>query len=109
MLIDCLQSFQTCSIKHTSAPERNTFQKSKQQVFSQNLSPSNGTADAFAIIYPVPFSLASNPKIQATLEVDGDVMYNLAIKNISYSGYTGVLSDNLAEANAKIHTFASVQ
>lgn len=82
--------------------------RSTQQVFSTSLSPSDGTTDAFAIIYPASFG-GSIPKIQATLEVDSDVMYNLAVKTIGTDGYTGVLSDNLAEANAKIHTFASIQ
>jgi len=83
-------------------------QKAKQQVFYKDLSPNDGTADSFAIIYPVSFG-GPIPKIQATLEVAGDVMYNLAVKSIGTNGYTGVLSDNLAESSAKIHTFASIQ
>jgi len=79
--------------------------KSSQQVFSNDLSPTN--LDAYAIIYPVPF--ATPPKVQATLEVPGDVMYNLSIRSISEVGYTGLLSDNVLEAGAKIHTFASTQ
>ena len=63
--------------------------------------------DSYAVFYPVSFSTA--PKIQATLEVGNDVMYNLSIKDISAAGYTGLLSDDLAEAGAKIHTFASLQ
>lgn len=81
--------------------------KSTRQIFSTSLSPSNGTTDTFEINYPTPFAPGSNLKIQATLEVDGDVMYNFAVKNINITGYTGVLSDNLSEPNAKIHTFAS--
>lgn len=79
--------------------------KSSQQVFSKDLSPTN--LDAYAVIYPVPFATA--PKVQATLEVPGDVMYNLSIRSISEVGYTGLLSDNILEAGAKIHTFASTQ
>ena len=36
-------------------------------------------------------------------------MYNLSIKSIGTAGYTGLLSDNILEAGAKIHTFASTQ
>lgn len=79
--------------------------KSNQQVFTKDLSPTN--LDAYAVIYPVPF--ATTPKVQATLEVPGDVMYNLSIKSISEVGYTGLLSDNILEAGARIHTFASTQ
>lgn len=79
--------------------------KATQQVFETSLAPTN--LDEYAIIYPVPF--ASTPKIQATLEVPGDVMYNLSVKSIDQYGYTGVLSDNVLEAGAKIHTFASTQ
>jgi hypothetical protein len=79
--------------------------KSSNQVFTKDLSPTN--LDAYAVIYPVPFATA--PKVQATLEVPGDVMYNLSIRSISEVGYTGLLSDNVLEAGARIHTFASTQ
>lgn len=79
--------------------------KATQQVFETSLVPTN--LDAYAVIYPVPFATA--PKIQATLEVQGDVMYNLSVKSIGTDGYTGLLSDNVLEAGAKIHTFASTQ
>jgi len=79
--------------------------KSSNQVFTKDLSPTN--LDAYAVIYPVPF--ATPPKIQATLEVPGDVMYNLSIRSINEIGYTGLLSDNILEAGARIHTFASTQ
>jgi hypothetical protein len=79
--------------------------KSTQQVFSTTLTPIN--LDAYAIIYPVAFN--SPPKVQATLEVPGEIMYNLSVKSIGLNGYTGVLSDNILEAGAKIHTFASTE
>ena len=81
--------------------------KTSQQVFTKNLTPTN--LDAYAVIYPVPF--LAIPKIQATLEVDptSDVMYNLSVRSIGLEGYTGILSDNILEAGAKIHTFASTQ
>ena len=78
--------------------------RSSQQVFTTSLT--QGT-DSYAIFYPVTFT--TTPKVQATLEVAGDVMYNLSIKSIGTAGYTGLLSDDLAEAGAQIHTFASVQ
>ena len=78
--------------------------KSSNQVFTRPLAPG---LDAYAIIYPVPF--ASTPKIQATLEVPGEVMYNLSVRSVDQNGYTGVLSDNIAESPVYIHTFASTQ
>lgn len=88
----------------SGAADAKFVKRSSQQVFTTSLT--QGT-DSYAIFYPVSFSTA--PKVQATLEVGNDVMYNLSIKSISAAGYTGLLSDDLAEAGAKIHTFASVQ
>ena len=81
--------------------------KTSNQVFSKDLTPTS--LDAYAIMYPVPF--LTIPKIQATLEVDqnSDVMYNLSVRKVGLEGYTGILSDNILEAGAKIHTFASTQ
>jgi biotin operon repressor len=79
--------------------------KTSNQVFSTSLTPG---ADAYQINYPVSFG-GTIPKVQATLEVSGDVMYNLSIKSIGTAGYTGVLSDNILEDNVRIHTFASTQ
>lgn len=78
--------------------------KATQQVFKTSLSPNS---EEYTITYPVAFS--SVPKVQATLEVSGDVMYSLSIKNIGTNGYTGALSDILLEDHAYIHTFASNQ
>lgn len=82
--------------------------KSSNQVFTKTL---DAGSDAYAVIYPVPFPYNIIPKVQATLEVDqnSDVMYNLSIRSITSGGYTGLLSDNILEAGAKIHTFASTQ
>jgi len=82
--------------------------KSSNQVFTKTL---DAGSDAYAVIYPVPFPYNTIPKVQATLEVDqnSDVMYNLSIRSITSGGYTGLLSDNILEAGAKIHTFASTQ
>jgi len=88
----------------SGAADAKFVKRSSQQVFTTSLT--QGT-DSYAVFYPVSFSTA--PKVQATLEVGNDVMYNLSIKNISAAGYTGLLSDDLAEAGAKIHTFASLQ
>ena len=81
--------------------------KNSQQVFTKSLTPTN--LDAYAVMYPVPF--LTTPKIQATLEVDptSDVMYNLSVRSVGLEGYTGILSDNILEPGAKIHTFASTQ
>lgn len=78
--------------------------KSSNQVFRNTLAPG---LDAYAIIYPVPF--VGTPKVQATLEVPGEVMYNLSIRSVDQNGYTGVLSDNITESPVYIHTFASTQ
>ena len=82
--------------------------KTSNQVFTKTL---DAGSDAYAVIYPVPFPYNTIPKVQATLEVDqnSDVMYNLSIRSITSGGYTGLLSDNILEAGAKIHTFASTQ
>jgi len=78
--------------------------KSSNQVFRSTLAPG---LDSYAIIYPVPF--VGTPKVQATLEVPGEVMYNLSVRSVDQNGYTGVLSDNIAESPVYIHTFASTQ
>jgi hypothetical protein len=78
--------------------------KTSQQVFKTPLAPG---LDAYAIMYPVAF--VGTPKIQATLEVPNEVMYNLSVRSVASDGYTGVLSDNIAESPVFIHTFASTQ
>jgi len=78
--------------------------KTSNQVFTTPLTPGS---DSYTINYPVVFG--SIPKIQATLEVAGDVMYNLSIKSINQTGYVGLLSDNVLENDVSIHTFASTQ
>jgi hypothetical protein len=78
--------------------------KSSQQVFRTQLAEG---LDAYAITYPVAF--VGTPKVQATLEVPGEVMYNLSVRSVGSDGYTGVLSDNIAESPVYIHTFASTQ
>jgi hypothetical protein len=80
--------------------------KSSNQVFTTTLAIG---LDEYQINYPVPFGGALPPKILATLEVPGNVMYSLSTRSISQVGYTGVLSDNILEVGAKIHTFASTQ
>ena len=79
--------------------------KSSNQVFTKTLAPG---LDAYQIDFPVSFGVPI-PKVQATLEVAGEVMYNLSTRSIGTAGYTGVLSDNIAENDVKIHTFASTQ
>lgn len=79
--------------------------KSSNQVFTKTLAPG---LDAYQIDFPVSFG-GPIPKVQATLEVAGEVMYNLSTRSIGTAGYTGVLSDNIAENDVKIHTFASTQ
>jgi len=80
--------------------------KSSNQVFTTSLAIG---LDEYQISYPVAFGGATPPKILATLEVPGNVMYSLSTRSINQVGYTGVLSDNILEAGAKIHTFASIQ
>jgi hypothetical protein len=78
---------------------------SNQQIFT---TPLTAGSDTYQINYPVSFG-GPIPKIQATLEVPGNVLYNLSISDIKTYGYTGLLSDDLTEINAKIHTFASIE
>ena len=100
-------SFLDTKIDNYSGFANATFvAKTSNQVFTTNLTPG---ADAYSINYPVVFGGVVPPKVQATLEVAGDVMYNLSIKSISTTGYTGLLSDNVLENDVKIHTFASTQ
>lgn len=82
--------------------------KTSNQVFTTALNNPVGL-DAYGINYPVPFAFGTTPKIQATLEVAGDVMYNLSIRSIGLTGFTGIFSDNIIEAGALLHTFASTQ
>jgi hypothetical protein len=79
--------------------------KSSNQVFTKTLTPG---LDAYQIDFPVSFG-GPIPKVQATLEVAGEVMYSLSTRSIGTAGYTGLLSDNIAENDVKIHTFASTQ
>jgi len=79
--------------------------KSSNQVFTKTLTRG---LDAYQIDFPVSFG-GPIPKVQATLEVAGEVMYSLSTRSIGTAGYTGLLSDNIAEDNVKIHTFASTQ
>lgn len=79
--------------------------KSSNQVFTKTLTPG---LDAYQIDFPVSFG-GPIPKVQASLEVAGEVMYSLSTRSIGTAGYTGVLSDNIAENGVKIHTFASTQ
>ena len=79
--------------------------KTSQQVFTKSLTLGS---DAYQIDFPVSFG-GPIPKVLATLQVPGDVMYSLSTKSIGTAGYTGLLSDNLLEAGAVIHTFASTQ
>jgi hypothetical protein len=79
--------------------------KSSNQVFTKTLTPG---LDAYQIDFPVSFG-GPIPKVQATIEVAGDVMYSLSTRSIGTAGYTGLLSDNIAEDDVKIHTFASTQ
>jgi len=80
--------------------------KTSNQVFTTPLTPGS---DSYTINYPVVFAGIIPPKVQATLEVSGDVMYNLSIKSINQTGYVGLLSDNVLENDVSIHTFASTQ
>ena len=79
--------------------------KSSNQVFTKTLTPG---LDAYQIDFPVSFG-GPIPKVQASLEVAGEVMYSLSTRSVGTAGYTGVLSDNIAENGVKIHTFASTQ
>lgn len=94
------------NINNVSGYANATFiTKTSQQVFTTSLALG---ADAYAINYPLAF-VGSAPRVQATLEVSGDIMYNLSIRSIGLTGYTGLLSDNISESGVRIHTFASTQ
>ena len=58
--------------------------KTSNQVFTTPLTPGS---DTYSINYPVVFAGITPPKVQATLEVSGDVMYNLSIKSINSASF----------------------
>lgn len=48
------------------------------------------------------------PKIQATVEVTGDIMYMVNVRNRTISGYTAIFSDTIQESGVSLHTFATI-
>jgi hypothetical protein len=48
------------------------------------------------------------PKIQATVEVTGNIMYMMNVSNRTVSGYTAIFSDTIQESGVSVHTFASI-
>lgn len=62
--------------------------------------------DSYFVTFGITFS--SIPKVQATVEVTGDVMYYVAIRNRTTSGYTALFSDTVLESGVYVNTFASI-
>lgn len=59
-------------------------------------------------IYFIQFltNFATTPKIQATIEVTGDIFYSLAIRSRTVSGYNALFSDIIQESGVSVHTIA---
>ncbi len=62
--------------------------------------------ELYPIIFPVAFS--SIPKVQATIEVTGDVMYFVGVKNRTTTGYFALFSDIITEDGVSVNTFAKI-
>jgi len=78
--------------------------KSNQRVFSVTLTPGS---DSYTINYPVAYNGAPSPRVQATLETAGDVMYHISVRSINTTSFVLDLSDVLVEENTKVHVYAS--
>ena len=78
--------------------------KSTQQVFNTNVPQG---VESLNVLFPVEFS--STPRVNVTLETDGDVMYMVSVRNRSISGYFADFSDVIAEGSVVLNTFASNQ
>lgn len=62
--------------------------------------------ELFPVIFPVSFP--SVPKVQATVEVTGDVMYFVGVKNRTTTGYFALFSDIITEDGVSVNTFAKI-
>jgi hypothetical protein len=54
-----------------------------------------------------PFTFSAAPKIQATVEVTGDILYAVAVRSRTVSGYTAIFSDIVLESGVVLHTLAT--
>lgn len=62
--------------------------------------------DASGVLFPVAF--ATTPKIHATIEVSGDIMYMVNVRGRGTTGYTAIFSDTIQELGVYLHTFATL-
>ncbi len=75
-----------------------------QQSFYTSISPTGN--DTYFIEFP--FSFSSAPKVVASVEITGDVLYSIAIRNRTVSGYSVIFSDYIAESGVGVHTIATI-
>ena len=62
--------------------------------------------DNYFIQFPLNFSSA--PRVVASVEVTGNVMYNIAVQSRTISGYTCLFSDLVAESGVSVNTIATL-
>lgn len=63
--------------------------------------------DIYFISFPVNF--INIPKVVATIEITGDIMYGLNIRNITTSGYSGLFSDVITEESGiYVNSYCSI-
>jgi hypothetical protein len=92
-------------INNASGYANNTFFRLTSQ---QNFVTGIPTGiDNYFILFPSG-NFASVPKIQATVEVTGNIMYMMNVSNRTISGYTAIFSDTIQESGVSVHTFASI-
>ena len=74
----------------------------------QNFTTSVSTGSDLQWISFPSGNFPSNPKINVTVEVTGDIMYSASIRGITVSGYYLMLSDTVQENGVVAHTFATI-
>ena len=76
---------------------------SSQQHFNTAIASGN---DTYYISFPSSFT--SIPKIYATVEVTGNIMYAFNVIGKTVAGYTGIFSDTVQENGVSIDTLAMI-
>ncbi len=88
------------------ASSGNTFAvyTGKFQSFSGSLTPTG--ADSYFISFPLNF--ASVPRIAASIEVTGSILYMMNVQNKTISGFTALISDLIAESGVSVLGMATI-
>ncbi len=75
-----------------------------QQSFITGILPTG--FEEYFIKFPNDFS--EIPKIQTTVEVSGDILYGINVRNKSISGFTALFTDDIAESGVYLNVFATI-